>query len=259
MSIKSILFGSICALAVGVAGPALAGAVTASADYDNVHVHDLGNASLWGLNLEGATDMADTGLAVQADGGYHRLHINGLGDGDIWDFNGSAFGLVNKGGRIGATVGYNNLSGSGNSAHITNYGLFGEWWASQDLTLAGKVGGFDGNLIGNGYYGGATGKYYVMPDADLYVALDHTHFNSNNNETDYTVGGEYLLSETTPVAVYGGYTYSNVAGAHADTFFIGLHWYCNGDSGASALVDRQRAAGTLGWDTGMTAGLAKFF
>ena len=65
-------------------------------------------------------------------------------------------------------------------------------------------------------------------------------------ETALSVQGEYLLSEETPIAVFAGYTYSDLsnAGGHVSTFLMGLRFYFNTD-GFSSLTERQRS-GTVG-------------
>ncbi|HUJ03531.1 MAG TPA: hypothetical protein VLW75_07845 [Rhizomicrobium sp.] len=272
---RKILFGSVCALALGIAGPALADDMgtmggmsnfsgTLSGDYTNTHFKSLGNVDAWGGNGEAMFGLGSTGVNLQADGGYHTGTVKFFGDSfdaDTWNADGSLFTLINNAGRLGATYGYSELHISDwGTAHNQNYGLFGEWWAMHQLTVAGKAGGFDGNLLGSGYYAGAQGKFYAMDDLALSAAIDHTHYNSGGGfqETDYTLAGEYLFSEEFPISATGGWSYGDVAGEHADTWFIALKYYCNGNSGAMTLVDRQRSSGTLGYDVGPGALLARY-
>lgn len=267
---RKILLGSVCALAMGLAAPALADDMggmggnfsgTLSGDYLNTHVRGYGSVDQWGGNAEGA--MGFGAIRGQVDGGYHKLNYSGGGpSADLWNINGSLFTNINNGGRLGATYGYSyiDLGGGIGHSHTENYGLFGEWWASDDITVAGKVGGFDAKAnfccslmgAGSGYYAGGQGKFYLMPDLALSAAIDHAHFNANggNQETDYTLAGEYLFSEEMPISVSGGWAYENIAGIHADTWFVSLKFYCNGGTNAATLAERQRASGTLGYDVG---------
>ncbi len=265
---RKILLGSVCALAMGVAGPALAGGMggmtdfsgTLSGGYSNTHFSHLGSVGEWGANAEGAFGLGSTGVKLQVDGGYHKENYEGGGDADTWNADGSLFTLINNAGRLGATYGYRSIDFNGwGSTHTQNYGIFAEWWASDDITVAGKVGGFDGKWIGSGYYAGGQGTFYLIPDLGLSASIDHAHFNSGGGfqETDYALTGEYLFSEEMPISVQGGWSYSNIAGLHADTWFIALKYYCNGDSSATTLVDRQRSSGTLGYDVGVGALAAK--
>jgi len=259
---RKILLGSVCALAMAVAGPALADDMggmngfsgTLSGDYSNTHVDHGGSADVWGGNGEGMMALGSTGVNAQVDGGYHAIDIHGLGNLDVWNANGSLFAIINNGGRLGATYGYAGFSGGGSSAHLSNYGIFGEWWASDDITVAGKVGGFDSNSFASGYYAGGQFKYYALTDLALGAGIDQTHFNGGggSEETDYTLSGEYLLSETTPISIAGSWAYSDAAGGHAQTWGVALKYYCNDGSGAATLVDRQRSSGTLGYDVGMS-------
>jgi hypothetical protein len=259
VSTKSILLGSICALVFGAASPALADGFSGmlTGDYANVNVKNGGGSgNVWGGSAQGSQLIGDA-VSADVDGGFHRAEAFG-GHADLWNFDGALSTLINKGGRLGATIGYNTVDFSGlGTVHATNYGLFGEWWANDMLTVGGKVGGFDGSGV-NGYYGSAMLKGYYMPDLALAGSIDHTHANNNGDATAYTLSAEYLVSEATPISVGGGYTYTNLAGVHADTWFLSVNFYCNGDSGASTLRDRQRAAGTLGWDTGFGGLLTKF-
>ncbi len=261
---RKILFGSVCALAMAVAAPALADDMggmtgfsgTLSGDYANTNISHAGSIDDWGGNAEGMLPLGSTGANLQVDGGYHNLNFQGYGSADVWNVDGSLFAIINNGGRLGATVGYNDTSGHG-STHETNYGIFADWWASDDITASGKVGGFDGPLFGSGYYAGGQGKFYLIPDLGLSAGLDYAHLNSGGNDTDYTLAAEYLFSETTPISITGGWTYSDADGS-AQTWFVSLKLYCNGDSNATTLVDRQRASGTLGYDVGPSTLLARF-
>ena len=265
---RKILLGSVCALAMGFAAPALADDMmggnfsgTLSGGYSNTHFVGLGSVNEWGGNAEGALGLGGTGVKIQVDGGYHKDSFEGGGDADTWNADGSVFTLINNGGRLGATYGYSSIDFNGfGSTHSENYGLFGEWWASDDITVAGKAGGFDSKFFGSGYYAGAQGKFYLMPDLGLSAAIDHAHFNAGggNTETDYTLAGEYLFSEETPISISGGWSYADIAGIHADTWFVSLKFYCNGGSSAATLVDRQRGSGTLGYDVGPGGLLAKY-
>ncbi|HEV2560652.1 MAG TPA: hypothetical protein VGT78_00790 [Rhizomicrobium sp.] len=260
MSTKSILLGSICALVLGAASPALADNFSGllSADYNKIDIKNSGGGSgdVWGVSGQGAGMLGNTGASGQIDGGWHRFTAMGE-HAELWNIDGSLFAMVNKGGRIGATVGYDSVHADGFSAHATNYGLFAEWWANDMLTLGGKIGGFDGKGA-NGYYGSALLRGYYMPDLALNASIDYSHTNNNGDATGFTGSAEYLISETMPISVGAGASYTDLAGIHANTYFLTLNYYCNGDTGAETLRDRQRAGGTLGWDTGFGALLTKF-
>jgi len=260
VSNKVFLLGSICALALAVASPALADNFSGllSADYNKIDIKsgDGGSGDVWGLSGQGAGLLGDTGASAQIDGGWHRFTASG-NHAESWTIDGSLFAMVNKGGRIGATAGYDDLTGHGFSGHVANYGLFGEWWANDMLTVGGKVGAFNGEGS-DGYYASGLIRYYVMPDLGLNASIDHTHANDNGEATAYTASAEYLISDTMPISVGVGGTYTNIAGEHANTYFLTLNYYCNGDASAVTLTQRQRAGGTLGWDTGFGGVLTKF-
>jgi len=81
-------------------------------------------------------------------------------------------------------------------------------------------------------------------------------FQHFTNENAWTAQMEWLVSDSRPVSVYGGYersTFSGARGLAANIFFIGLHWYCN-PAGTSTLESRQRTGvGTWGTQFGAFA------
>jgi hypothetical protein len=95
----------------------------------------------------------------------------------------------------------------------------------------------------DGYYAGGAVKAYVTPDFAVNGGIDYTRYNQfgGSNETDYTVGAEYLLSEKAPMSLNAGYTHSEFSGgAHSDTVFVGLRLYADGPN-VSTLTDHQRS------------------
>ena len=156
-------------------------------------------------------------------------------------------------GRIGGTVGYNGLSGSGaGTFNVTNYGGFAEWYAAPMFTVGVKGGGATASAGGFGSgsatYVGGEAVVYALPDLALNADIDYLSI-SGGNLTSYGGTAEWLVSEHVPVSVYGGYTYSEFSGGggHLSTWMVGLKFYLNGN-GASTLADRQRT-GNANWGT----------
>ena len=75
------------------------------------------------------------------------------------------------------------------------------------LTVGGKVGGFDGNVFRQRLlWQRSWCTYYCMPDLALSAAIDYAHVNSGGDRRPtYTLRREYLVSETMPISVGGGW------------------------------------------------------
>lgn len=243
---KAILAASALAL---MSAPALADDLDFAGVLSGNYIHvgsDLPSADGWGINGSGAVGLGDSGLAAELDAGHNHLSISSL-DANDWNIGGSLFWKFGEG-RVGATVNYTNVNLSvlsvGADAHATNYGGFGEYFASDMFTVGGKVGGFSGDFDGVYFGGGVTG--YVFPDFAVSGSVNYTNFNHLFHETDLGISAEYLISEEIPVSGFVGYTWSDLSngGGNANTLFVGLRLYTN-TTGAATLVDRQRT-GTVG-------------
>jgi len=263
-SSRSLLAG--CAIAAAfVASSAQAAAPngfagTFSADYANTdYSGGGGNADTWGLNGAGAFDLGMNDLGGEINGSYHRVSVDSF-DANIWNIGGSVFWAPGYG-RFGPTISYTTVNFndiSGVDAHATTYGLFGEFFVNDMFTIGVKGGGTDGKWNISGFGSGSeTGGYvggeltgYAMPNLAIkgnveYVEVGGVHV------TNYGLNAEYLVSEETPISVFGGYTrtdLSNGAG-HGDTWMVGLKFYV----GPGNLVTRHRT-GTLG-SLGTVSGL----
>ncbi len=263
MSLRSTILGTACVVAVAaLSGPAFADmgggfSGTLQGQYSNINANiggGSGNANSWGGAGSGAFDTGWGGLKLQVDGGYQGVSLSGSGAIDDWNVDGAAFWQGHQG-RIGGTVGYNGISGSGLSGNATNYGGFAEWYAAPMFTvgvkgggasLSGGFGGFSASTTAT--YVGGEAVFYVMPNLALNANIDYLSI-SGGNLTSYGGTAEWLVSESTPISVYGGYTYSDLSNGagHVSTWMVGLKFYCNGN-GAATLADRQRT-GNANWGT----------
>ncbi len=248
---NALCVASLLASVAFATSPAFAGGMTGfsgllSGDYANVSANHGGNADVWGVSGSGAFGLGEN-FVGEVDTGYQSF--SGHGSVSDWTVDGSVFWRASNG-RIGLVVGYNSVSGGGFSANATNYGVFGEWFATPAITLGLKGGGFSGNHGGDGSYvaGAITG--YVMPDLSFSGGIDYTNVNHFTNETDWSIRAEYLFSEKTPISVWAGYVNSHFSGGlpSANTWIVGLTLYCNGPDTGTALVDRQRG-GPAKWGT----------
>lgn len=253
MSLRSILLASACLVAAGALAPASAANFDGvfGADYSHLDANGGGgSANAWGLTGSGVFGFSQD-WAGEVDGGYQ--HVS-QGVGSVWNIDGS---VMYRGGwgRVGGVVGYN--SADNTDINVTNYGGFVDFYASHAFTVSVKAGGFNASHNTDGDYVGAQVAGYVMPDFAITGGYDYTHLQHAGNENDWSVGGEWLVSETTPVSVYASYTNSKISGGGPtiNVWTVGVHYYV--DSGPATLVDRQRAgAATYGTSFGPT--LLKF-
>jgi hypothetical protein len=262
VTLRSTILASACILAVG------AFAVPAYAQFDGVLSGDYahldannggGSANSYGVSGSGIFGFGSS-LAGEVDGGYHHLSGGGSDTND-WNVDGS---LIWRGmwGRAGAVIGYNSsdAGGGGGNLNVTNYGGFAEWYAGHAFTVGVKGGGFSASHATDGDYIGVAVTGYVMPDLALSGGYDYTHLQHAGNENDWSANAEWLVSESTPISIYAGYTNSRLTGfGGGETINVwggGIKFYLD-QPGPATLVDRQRA-GAATWGTSFGPTVLKF-
>ena len=216
---RTTLLGAACAAAVSIlacppalADPAPAGGAAdnsvvtqavVGADYSYVGLDQgLGRARVYGGEA-GAITPFGADFSGQVTGGYHRIDSHGFGAND-WNVAGTA-SFDPQWGRVGANVGYTSARLEDVGGHVANYGVYGEYYAGDEVTLGLRGGGLTGsaNAFGvgtgsrSGGYVGGEAIGYVAPDLALtgkagYVGVSHGH--------EWTAGAhaEYLFSQSTP-------------------------------------------------------------
>ncbi len=217
-------------------------------DYAHFSPSSGSDGNQYGLSGSGLFALGDN-FGLNLDAGYHNVSSSGPNLSN-WTASGA---LVWQGAdwRLGPNFGFQSNSKGSFSSNTYNYGAYADYFVSPAITLSGKGGGFSSNPGSGGYYLGGALKGYVNPDFAIDGAIDYTRFTSfgGSSETDFTIRSEWLVSESTPVSVFGGYTYSGFSPGsfNVSTVFVGIKLYTNGN-GATTLVDRQRT-GTLGWSS----------
>ena len=214
-------------------------------DYSYLDVgNGFGHANVYGGELGGA--MPITGdFSGQLTGGYHRIDASGFGA-DDWNVAGAA-AWSPPWGRLGANVGYSKTSVLGASASVTNYGVYGEYFADQftvglrggGATISARALGLGGSTTGG--YGGGEAIGYVMPDLAVKGTVGYVGINGGHQWTA-GVHGEYLISEATPISGWVGYDYDQLGAGgfgsvRANTFSVGLKYYFGG---GGSLQHHQR-------------------
>jgi hypothetical protein len=235
---KKVLLATVGALALCSAVTTMAWANTnGTLDVSYANITNSGGGDIWGVggSVEG---MFGSNWGGQLDGGYHNVSNGG---GDIWNVGGSLFWATTSA-RIAATVNYHDLGGG---VDFTNYGAGAEFYAGTDFTFAAHGGGVSGSGTSGGYVGGMA-EWYATPNLALSGAVDYLDI--GGSITTETVQGEWLISNNTPLSIFGGYQHADLGGSvDADIVFVGLKLYLNGN-GAMSLTERQRQ-GSLGYIT----------
>src|SRR5579864_1703816 len=224
----------------------------AGADYSYTSLNQgLGNANIYGGELGGIVPFSNQ-FSGQVAGGYHRIDSHGSGAND-WNIAGT-LSWDAQAGRVGVNVGYTSASVVGASAHVTNYGVYGEYYADQ-YTLGVRGGGatISANAFGFGT-GDQTGGYvggeavgYLMPDFAARATVGYVGINRGHQWTA-GVRGEYLFSETTPISAWLGYDYASIGASgfgsvNGNTFSVGLKYYLGG----SGSLEHHQRTGEDDW------------
>jgi hypothetical protein len=214
-------------------------------DYSYVGLNDgLGHANVYGVDLGGIVPL-NPEFSAQVTGGYHRVDASGFGGND-WDVAGTV-AWSQPWGRLGANVGYTNDSLAGVGGELTNYGVYGEYFADR-FTVGARGGGATGSANAFGFgTGSRTGGYvggeaigYATPDLAVrgtvgWVGIDSLH--------QWTAGvrGEYLFSQATPISGWIGYDHADLDAdgfsVRGDTFSVGVKYYFGG---GGSLQHHQR-------------------
>lgn len=240
---KLLIVAGFAALGAMTAAPAMAAAPvgfagTFSGDYAHTSISNGGGSgNSWGFTGAGAFGFGNMDLGGQIDFGYHSLDQSGTSSNiNIWNVGGSLFWAPMMG-RFGGNFNYNSASFSGADFHFYNYGAIGEYYLSDQVTVALRAGGWSldvspGSFSDNGGYVGGALSGYLMPDLMVQGSIDYLgglgFFGTDANITSLGVLAEYLFSESTPISVYGSYTYTDISCSgcgHASTWGLGFKFY----------------------------------
>jgi hypothetical protein len=247
---RTKLLVSACALALGAAfaTSALAdpsGSLGAGYGYSTANGAG-GHLNDW--NVDGSVIAPFSGgkWAVQVDGEYHGFS----GSGASAHTDGAAVSVMwtPAWGRLGATAGTNEAGGGGASFHFENYGAFGVFYPSSQLTLGVKGGQLHSSGSHVDYWGGQV-VGYATPNVALSATVDSVH-QSGSNVTSYGVAGEW---QPTPRPWTAALTYDNTkvsgGGPTLNTYGVRLKWYF----GAGSNLAQHQHEGAETWATRQTA------
>lgn len=227
---------SVLPVAAWSAEPVISGSV----DVGFATANALGvNANDWSGGVRALFSFDDPGFNLQADGREHHLEAAG-GSADLWLGGIDAFWRDSKG-SIGLSYAHGSLS-SGFGGDLNSYGAFGEWFVERDLTVRWKGGAFDATGGGHGWYGGAGGAFYPLPDLGVNIGYTYTDV-SGAHLHNIDGGVEYLMSHEWPVTIGVGYRYASTTGVGTGAFMAHLS-YRFGVQGSLENLDRN---GPVAW------------
>ena len=273
MSRMTKLLGTVSVLATLAAGPAAAETLMgfagmADVSYTNTSFDDDGSDSDSGNSFGAGAAIAFpideiAGFNWELNASYFSTSFD-PGSSITWDLGGSLF-WAGPGSRFGININYNTITDYGSS---TNGGAFMEWYLGN-FTVQAKGGWLFGggtNSAGRGNYLGAGAVGYFVPNlaisgsvswADLVTSAAQGRFcygptcgRSDLTHTDIGIEAEFLVSEEWPIAVYGGYQYTDVSlsenisnpntpefDSSYNTFYIGFRYYLGGQG---TLIEHHR-------------------
>jgi hypothetical protein len=241
-----VLSATPFAPAMAAAPMGFAGALSGA--YGSSSCDGCDSTDAWSIGGSGAFGLGMRDFGAQLDASY-----NSVSDVDVFGIGGSLFWAPVMG-RAGATIFWATADESGVNVDGLTYGVFGEYYAGNAITIAAKGGGLSlsadaygfSDTESGGYIGGAlTG--YVIPNLAIQGDITFSSV-ADLDTTTYGIGAEFLVSDMVPIAIFGGYSRSNVEvfgfDADVDTWMIGLRFYAG--AAGPTLVDKHRN-GTLGW------------
>lgn len=130
-----------------------------------------------------------------------------------------------------------------------NAGLFGEFFALQELTVRAKGGWVGGDS--QGFYGDGGAVYYIVRQVALDASIDYAKLSHGERAQDVGAAFEYLPVPSVPFSLQLSYTYAqyhNLAGvARENDNIIAATLKVYLDGRGSSLRDYQRT-GAASWD-----------
>jgi hypothetical protein len=236
------LLAGVCALAaLGFAGTASAQGMpglhaVAGGGYVNTEVGGV-NADGWAVG--GGAILGGMGFGGEAVLGYGSVSAGG-GSADAWTTGGGLFYRTMEY-AVGGGLQYTSIDIGGPNVHVTNYGVAGEFYPSEMITLAAGGGGFTGTGGADGWNIGGGATFYITPDVAVDAGVGYADASGGGDATNVGVGFEVMPFDF-PISLSGGYDYSDSGGPGVNTWSIGLNVYL-GTPGDGTLVSNHRHGG----------------
>lgn len=232
-----------------MAAPAAGGYIDAG--YANTSCSGCGHWDDWNVSGAAETPLGSSNFSVQGDGSYHSMNIEHLPQAHFSQMNLSVMYNASMG-KVGATIGRDEMGIGPESISGTTYGAFGVLYPNQQWTLGVKGGAWE---VGSGFphvgYWGAEVKGYVQPNISLGLTYDQANFSGGMGSDDVTTWGGAAEWQPTasPWSVKLGYANTKFFGTNMNTWMLNFRWHFGG---GSTLVDHDRN-GAEPWGTQQTA------
>jgi hypothetical protein len=210
---------------------------TIAGQYSSLDVGGGSDVDAWFGDV-GAVYNGGIGVGGQANLGFGTLDGAGS-EADLWGIGGALSYRMDDF-KAGAGMQYQSLGEGGSDINVTNYGVAGEAYFGDMMTVAGRFGGFSGSPSTDGWYIGGGAAIYPIPNLALMGDYDLADPDGSGDITSYGVGAEFLPFATVPVTIGGGYSNSQgFFGDDVDVWRISLKAYL-GTPGNGTLVENHR-------------------
>lgn len=168
----------------------------------------------------------------------------------LWSAGGSIFFRDNKG-TIGLSGSYSAVDAPAPPLFATKtsveaYGIFGEYYIFDNLTLQAKGGGTTGAVGEASIYAGGGLTWYDSPDLAFHAEANFTSYTRANNWANINSSVEYLPFRSLPMSLYVGYDFVNISGlgyTKTNTFFGGLKFHF----GEGRVLSDYQRTGPIEW------------
>ena len=259
----------------GVNTGGISGYVDVSASYTNLSSDFVGaTGGSWAADGAVIVPFANN-WAIQGNANYNSLGLS-IEDEHLTLSTGSGAGslmYMNNRGRIGATGSYasESLRIMGSlTLSTTAYGVFGDWYANNAVTLSARGGGLsstigeggDHETFSGGGYAGAQIVGYATPNIAFSGTVDYLSFpieGTNFQVTNATFGAEGRFWPQYPITIGASYTYADTRieseSLVTSTFGVKLKYYF----GPGATLEDQQRGGAESWSTTSPAQTSVFF
>lgn len=177
------------------------------------------------------------GFGVEGVVGFAASDVGGF-DIDGWTVGGGAFYRTAQY-AFGGGVQYQSTD-LGPDRHSTSYGVVGEYYVSDMVTLGASGSGYSGSFNSDGYVLAASGAIYPMANFALIGVVAYDDADGPGHETTLGLGGEFLPMSTIPVSINAGY--NRLTQSEVNVWKIGLTAYL-GTPGDGTLRSNHRHGG----------------
>jgi hypothetical protein len=209
--------------------------------------------NVWLANGSAVLTIDNPGLNIQANINNNLAEIPSHAR-DLLSYGGDIY-WRDYAGSFGVNANFSTASNAGalnvnaGPYNVQSYGLFGQWFATPDLTLELKGGRFEHEYEGT--YGDGGLVLYPYHDMALSVTVDYAGAHNVHEEVrDAVLTLEYLPVHDIPVSLYVGYDFSlesQLPHQQVSVLLVGIKAYIGGGGRNDSLVEYQRN-GATNWD-----------